>query len=190
MSSEDGWKKQRENLEESFFTRRNCELLAGLRAQAMVEDRKRQLADASGISDPAVLDQLLAAKISAETIAAVAVIPLLAVAWSDGALEPTERQAILAACEEEGITADTACFQLLNGWLEEHPEKNLLAAWREFIHAARQRLSPAALQMLRDDVIARATKIAKSSGGFLGFHKISVTEQAVLDELRSAFGAG
>jgi len=51
------------------------------------------------------LDSLIASGISPDTIAAVSLIPLVAVAWADKKLEAKERDAILNAATEAGISA-------------------------------------------------------------------------------------
>ena len=82
---------RRRALEESFFARQNNRLLEQLRSETAAAERLQQLATVSGIEDPATLQQLLAADIQPETFAAVSLIPIVQVAWSDGKLDDKER---------------------------------------------------------------------------------------------------
>jgi hypothetical protein len=189
MSIEDFLAERRRGLEEAFFAKRNAELLANLKQNLATQEQKQALAAASGISDETVLNHLLDANIHAETIAALGVVPLLAVAWADGQLDDREKQSVLAACEAEGITPGSDCYLLLESWLRQPPSVELLTAWKDFISAAKVKLSPEALSALQDDVLGRATKIADSSGGLLGIHTISAEEQRVLEELKQSFSS-
>ena len=145
MSSDDSWTERGRQLHQSFFAKRNEQRLAELRETLTANERKQALASASGISDDEVFDHLLNANIQAETIAALGIVPLLAVAWADGQLDDREKQAVLAACEDEGIAPGSQCYALLDGWLQQAPSANLLSEWKDFISAARTKLSAEAL---------------------------------------------
>jgi len=187
MDREEVFGERRRALEESFFAKRNAELLAQLRQKVSAESTKQELKTASGITDEAILDHLLAASISAETITALGIVPLLAVAWADGRLDEKEKKAVLEACEAEGIEMGTSAYGLLDSWLKEQPSPQLLSAWKDFIKAAKHKLSPEALTALREDVVHRAQKIARASGGLLGINTVSTTEQEMVLELQQAF---
>lgn len=186
---EDFLAERRRALEESFFHKRNQELLDKLKRQLSSQEHKKALATASGISDDAVLDHLLAAHISGETIAAVAIAPLVVVAWADGKLDEREKQAILSASETEGIAPHTLSYELLQDWLNSPPNDVLLSAWKDYVRAARQKLSSQALEALKTDVLGRARKVAHASGGILGLAKISAAEEQVLRDLERTLQA-
>jgi hypothetical protein len=179
--------ERRRALEESFFHERNRQLLEKLRTQLTTQEKKKALAAASGISDESVLNHLIEAQISSETIAALGIVPLVVVAWADGALDEREKQAVLTACEGEGITSDSLSYELLQRWLSEEPDAMLFRAWKEFVAAASKKLSPVALAALKQDVLGRARKVAHASGGILGIGSISSDEQKTLRELELAF---
>jgi len=174
---------RRRALEDSFFAKRNQALLEGLKAEV----KKEHLAEASGITDDAVLESLVEAGFSSETVAALSLAPLVAVAWADGKLEDGERAALLKASSEEGISDDSTARELLENWLHEAPDKSLIPAWKGFVAAATADIKPAAVAAFRDDVLGRARKVAQSAGGILGVGSISPSEQHVLDDLKSAF---
>ena len=93
---------RRRALEESFFARQNNQLLEQLRSETAAAERLQQLSTVSGIEDSATLQQLLEADIHPETFAAVSLIPIVQVAWSDGKLDDKERTSILTAAAEQG----------------------------------------------------------------------------------------
>jgi hypothetical protein len=71
------------------------------------EDALEGLADASGISDQAVLRKLAGLGIRADTLAALTLIPLIEVAWADGKMNPREREAVLSGARSTGISEDS-----------------------------------------------------------------------------------
>jgi hypothetical protein len=187
MEREDVFGARRRALEESFFAKRDAELLANLQRQSANQEAKQALRAASGIADEAVLEHLVAANITAETVTALEVIPLLAVAWADGNLDEREKKAVLSASEAEGIRPGSSAYALLDSWLREPPSDSLLVAWKDFIQAAQKSLSPQALSALREDVLNRARKVARASGGLLGVRSVSEAEDRVFHELEQAF---
>ena len=175
--------QRRKALEDSFFALRDRELMEKLKE----EIKKEELAGTCGINDPEVLDALRKADISSETIAALSLIPVIAVAWADGTLSPQERDAIFSATATAGIKADSVCRQLLDSWLSEAPGPELVDAWKGYIRSLAETTSSAAMETLRDNVLSHAHKIATAAGGILGVGSISHKEQAVIDDLGSAF---
>ncbi|MHC4177614.1 MAG: hypothetical protein ACYSWU_08910 [Planctomycetota bacterium] len=163
---------RRRELEEKFFLERDRELLRALREEAASKERKKALADASGI-----------------TVAALSLVPLVAVAWADGSLDVKERQAILAAAEQKGMQKkEHPGYQLLQRWLKRKPDPKLLAVWRGYVAALAQPLSEDARDTLKEDLLGRARAVAEAAGGLLGLgNKISKSEQATLSDLAQVF---
>ena len=92
-------------LEEAFFARENERLRQQLRDLDNTKRKKEALAAASGINNDVVLEKLAALNISSETVAALALVPLIAIAWADGSIDDKERAAVFAKAQEEGMSA-------------------------------------------------------------------------------------
>jgi hypothetical protein len=167
--------------------KRNEELLQPLKGKITTEDKKQALKAASGISNEQILDSLLTANFGPDSIIAVGIVPLLAVAWADGSLDENEKRAVLEAAEAEGLSRGTEAYNLFESWLLEPPSQELLTAWRDFISAAKFKFSTEALTALREDVLDRAQKIARASGGALGISSVSAAEEKMVCELEEAF---
>jgi hypothetical protein len=179
---------RRKALEEEFFAKQNQRLLRQFRETMVVKAKHEALAAASGITDAAVLAQLAAVDLSSETMAALALVPLVEVAWADGTLDAKERSALLAAAEHAGLSQDSASYQLLEAWLRERPSPKLLAAWKAYVASLARTLDVQAKAALKQDLLGRARGIAEAAGGILGLgQRISSAEQAVLTELEHAF---
>jgi hypothetical protein len=183
---------RRAALEEAFFARHNQELLNRLRAQDQQATEEGALAAASGITDPAVLKQLLGLGIGAASVAALALAPLVLVAWADGAMSKEEQAAILSAAHKRGVQPGGPGHALLEHWLAEAPPPALAQAWKAYIQALAAAMPEAERQALREAVLGQAEQVADAAGGFLGLglgNRVSAAERAVLHDLAAAFGA-
>ena len=176
-------------MEGNFFRERDAELLKKMKADLEAKDAREALTSVSGIKEANVLDALIENKISPESMTAVALIPLVAVAWADGKMEAAESEAILKAAAETGIEEGSASYDLLASWLKEQPSDDLLDSWKAYVGAMAASIEPAALSQLKSTIIGRANGVAESAGGFLGLgNKVSEVELKVMDQLSAAFG--
>ena len=107
------------SLEDAFFAKENARLLEQMRAKAKQEDRRKALRDVIQIQDEGLVDHLLELGLGPETILAVTLMPLAMVAWADGSIEPKEREAILRAAAEKGISAGSIAGQVLERLAQE-----------------------------------------------------------------------
>mgnify|MGYP001826625740 CR=1 FL=1 len=180
-----GLRQSGKALEDSFFARENARLLEKLKKQE-AEAAKRQAFKDANIDSEQLIDALMDLDVEPGAMAALSIVPLVAVAWADGEIHNTDRDAIIRAAEEGGIAAGTANHDLLENWLKTKPGPELLATWKEYAHAIEERLDSVVGNELKGRLMTRTTAIAKAAGGFLGLGSISKAEQAVLDELEHA----
>lgn len=186
--AEELFAERRRALEEEFFLRHNEALLESMRAERERDHARAALADATGMPGSAVVDELLDLGLSAATLTALALVPLVAVAWADGRLEPRERDAITGAAAESGIAAGTASRVILDSWLVVAPEPALLDAWLDYVGDLRPRLGAEALTTLREQTLGRARAVAEAAGGYLGIGPhVSHEEAAILGRIAAAF---
>ena len=157
-------------LEESFFAKENAKLIERLRAEQLQKSAREGLAAISGISDPAVLGELVKLGIGPETWLALSLAPLVEVAWADGDVEPAERRAVLAAAEANGVVPGSPSHALLEGWLARRHDARLLQAWGEYIVEVCSRLPTSEREALKRQVVGRARAVAETTGGILGLH--------------------
>ena len=179
---------RRKALEDAFFAKHNEQLRQKLREANTARAKRDALRTASGITDEAVLDQLIALDIQSETVAALSLIPLLEVAWADEQMEAKERQAILTGAQDAGLQAGSASYELLEGWLKQRPAPALFAAWKAYVKALATTLDADANKALKADLLGRARAVADAAGGVLGLgSRISRAEQDKLTALEQAF---
>ena len=152
-------------------------------------ERRQQLKHVSDIRDEALLDRLLGLGITAESLAALGMVPLVWVAWADGEVAAEERDRIVAMARAAGIEPHNGRYPLLEHWLKRRPGPEVVAAWQDYIKQLRETMAAEDFETLRREILERAGDVARASGGLLGFgEKVSPTEQAVLAELQHAFG--
>jgi len=178
---------RRRALEDSFFRERDQLLLEKLRIELEALEENRHLAHVSGILDEKVLAKLVKAGVRGETLAAVTLIPLVEVAWADGAVSDDERAAVLKAAAENGVQEGSASHELLGHWLKDRPDVRIIAAWKEYVGALAKAMPADAMLVLRERLIGRMRAVAEAAGGFLGLgRKTSKVEQSAIEEFERA----
>ena len=179
---------RRRALEEAFFAKQDAVLRKRLAEPAEVRARKEAYTAASGISDATVLDALVKLDISPETLAAIALVPLVAVAWADGSIDSKERAAVLRAAGESGLKAGASGYAMLEKWLEAAPPAALVDSWKGYVGAITAGMDHASRRALQAPIMDRARTVALAAGGFLGINmRVSDVEEKVLDDLAKTF---
>jgi hypothetical protein len=174
-------------LEDQFYEKENQEKLAAMKHKLDMQSSKDELRKASGMSDDAVLDQLVALGLRANTIAALSLVPLIQVAWADGTIQDNERTAILAGAHGKGLEESTDGYELLQTWLKKQPGDELFTAWEAYIKALAAQLNDEQNRLLKTQIVGFAKMVASAAGGILGFGKVSSAEEAVLHRIEAAF---
>ena len=175
-------------LEDEFFRKEDQRLTARLRELQDKAASREALAKVSGIKNEAILDKLHQLGIRAEVVAALALVPLVEVAWADGSIDDRERRQILERAEKSGIAPASTDHALLQSWLERRPDPKLLSAWIHMVEGLCEHMTPDQVRALRVDLLERARSIASASGGLLGVGKVSAAEADMIQQLESAFG--
>lgn len=184
----DSLQSRGKSLEDAFFFERDRQLVEALERKHAAEETESLLASATGIADKVALKEVTDVQAGVQVLAAMALLPLVEVAWCDGDVAEREKNAILKAADDMGIGADSQAYRLLASWLEKRPSADALAKWKDYVAAICATLNKETVLKLKQGVIGRTDSIAKAAGGILGMgNKISSVEQEKLDELAKAF---
>jgi hypothetical protein len=183
----DAFEQRRIGFEEAFFKDRDQKLMAKMRSELAAMEDKKQLAHVTGIVEERVLASLVQAGVRAETMTAVALVPMIEVAWCDGKVSPEERDAVLNAAAKEGIHPDSAAYGLLKSWLDQRPDPHIIAAWKNYVRDVTRQMPADAVAALKKQMLDRVTRVASAAGGFLGLATISRDEKLKIDELAQSY---
>lgn len=178
-----GLDDRRRALEEAFFQKQNDELIEALRQQRRHEREVGDLAAECGIHDRRTLDALVDAGIRADTLPALGLTPLIAVAWADGILRDTERDAILEDAASLGVTPESTPYTLLSVWLESAPPPRLFEAWIQYARQLVARLPRWERHHLSDHFLASARRIAEVSRAGTLEPRVSEDQDALLSRI-------
>lgn len=174
-------------LENQFYDKENKAKLAAMKAKMDAQQSREDLRRASGMTDAAVLDKLVELGLRANTIAALSLVPLIEVAWSDGAIQENERVAILQGAHGKGLEQGSDGYELLHNWLKSRPDAALFDAWEGYIKALARQLNDEQNRLLRNQIVGFAKMVAAAAGGFLGIGKVSAGEEKSLARIEAAF---
>jgi tellurite resistance protein len=172
------------SLEETFFAGENANVLAELRRTTDERERRAMLREVVKLKDERFLNRIVALGVTPQTALVVALAPLVVVAWADGKLDDREREAILKAAQDRGVTSDKFAHRALAGALMRPPDPRLFALWKGYVGRLWGCFTADESWAMRSNVLKSVREVAESAGGFLGItSKISAEERRVLEEL-------
>ncbi len=178
--------KQWFNLEEHFYKSVDQRLLDKLRGEMNTAQTAEAIMQVTGISDPALAEEIAAIDVTVETLSAFRLAPMVAVAWADDRIEANERYVISKAAEESGLKPDEPAMKLLDSWTEQRPGAELLDAWCDYARALSQTLNESHRAALKKEIMHQVRAVAEASGGLLGFGSVSPSEKAVIERIEQA----
>lgn len=166
-----------------FFHDLEDQIFQRLRNEASSPQGREELLRATGIHDNRLLDELSRLGITADGLMALRLFPLVLVAWAEANADANERDAVMAQAVGLGIGEGTTAWILLDRWLTKHPPGLGVDAWRRYTHQMFIHMSDVAQQRLIDLTEKQMTEVAKASGGYFGFGKLSAREKAVIHQV-------
>ncbi|MBX7222122.1 MAG: TerB family tellurite resistance protein [Blastocatellia bacterium] len=184
MSVSDTFEDFKKSKEEEYFHKKEQELVAKMRERTAKETQLKALGEAVGVADEDVLTLLQDLGFSRETVSILHLVPLIQVAWADGSVTSQERNLINQLAAQRGITPDSPASVQLNQWLTVQPSKTFFETSLRIIHFVLDHTTKESEKENPSDLVGFCLRVAKASGGFLGFgHKISEEEQEVLSKI-------
>jgi hypothetical protein len=184
MSVESTTKHEPLTTEEEYFHRLDVELLDQMRKRAALEKERLQLAEVSHVKDQAILDALARVGFNRGNAMLLHLVPLIEVAWIDGAVSRAERDRIVELARSRGIEEGSAADQQLSTWLDQRPSDEV---FRMAVHALRAVLE--GLPRTQNDagassLLQSCADIAAASGGLFGLTTpVSDAERKLLENL-------
>jgi hypothetical protein len=175
------------NLEDEYFHRKEQELIDKLRKRTEREAQVKALSEATGIPDQDILETLHDLGYTPGTIALLHLVPLVQVGWADGDISSKEREMILEAARMRGVTEGSPAYDELLNWLTTRPKHEFF----DQILSVIRRLSESEQSTPAEGLVEECVRVAKASGGILGFgNKISDEELALLERIAKGLEKG
>jgi tellurite resistance protein len=184
MAIDDPTSNKRDH-EEHYFRKQDQVLIERMRLAAAAETARRALGDKTGLTDPELLEEIEQLGFTADTVSLLPLVPLLQVAWAEGAISAAERALILDFARKRGIAEGTAADEQLSMWLDTRPAPVVFSQANRLTNAILAAHGEGDLS--GDDLVKQCEAIAAASGGLLGIGKVSAQERAALQEIASAF---
>jgi len=176
------------DLEEQWFhekeARRRQQMREEFERKAADEHRKREIAGQLGTDDEAVVERIHALGLAGDVVEIIHLLPLVQIAWADGAVSIAERTAILRAVEAHGVAPGSPAATFMASLLESRPSDTLLD---EILAILRDIL--AARDLHPTSMLEACQKVAEASGGLLGLgNKVSAEERDAIQKVVRALG--
>lgn len=162
-----------------------------LNSQQLEAKRERellQLSQATGFTNKEMLERLHRAGFSHQNIEALQWLPLAMVAWASDGVSAAEVEAAKLLHLHPQAMHNQAALQLLQTWFAQRPSPELCKLWEEATVELATTQSPEVCRQTGQMILELAKRVARASGGFLGFGEISAAERDVLDRIRSIYG--
>jgi hypothetical protein len=139
----------------------------------------------AGISEP-LANRLAELAPPREAHTLMSALPLVMVAWADGAVDPREAERIVEFCDRRVLPQAGAGRQVLERWLTDGLTSKDHLLFAEFVSASVQGLGAVAYDRWRRAVLAAALEVAEAAGGFTFLiSPVNSAERSVLARVES-----
>ena len=169
-----------------YFSQLEGQIVQRLREEASSDSGREELIRSTGIRDPELVEELGKLGITADELVSLRLFPLVMVAWAEKRADEQEREAVMAEALNMGIHEDSSAWVLLDQWLQKRPPGLAVDAWKRYIHEMFHDMSRVAQQRLILVTEQQMTRVAKASGGHLGFGRLSAKEKAIIEQTIAA----
>jgi len=142
------------------------------------------------MTDDDILKGLKLLGVDRDSFRALALLPLVQVAWADGRIQGPERRLILKTAKENGYLEGSGA-NLLEGWLKKRPASEYFDRARTLLIAIVHRDSgigsSLGIEALTDPVDLCDT-LARSAGGLFGIFGMDEREKSAIREICDTIG--
>jgi uncharacterized tellurite resistance protein B-like protein len=183
----DAFERRRRSFEAEYFSRKEAHLVSKLKQVFEKRVDKESVRKATGIKSERLLDNLIAVNLSGDLMVAFNLLPLVEVAWADGAVDEREVRAMMTALEQQGIQPGTPAYSRMEFAIKHGPDPEAKKVWYMYAQELKNTLSAKELAEFRQDILDTARTVANVSGGLLNIaFTVSPNEQRVLDAVEKA----
>ena len=187
MTEHDAFAEREHALEDEYFRKKDLELIERMHKAALTAKARAEIERSTGLSDPALLQELLELGFTPQTVSLLPLVPVLEVAWAEGGISPAERELIEKLARSRGIDDASPAGAQLHQWMTTRPDDTVFQRAGRLIAAMLGSSSHKVFGLTAEELVAYCEKIAKASGGIFGTSLGSVTpeERALLTRIAS-----
>jgi hypothetical protein len=189
MSEHDAFAERERALEDEYFRKKDRELIRKMQAASDAERARGELGRETGLSDPALLQDLQDMGFTPQTVVLLPLVPVIETAWAEGGVTSAERGLVVKLARSRGIGQGSPADAQLQAWLDSRPDPVVFARAGRLIAAMQAEGPQRTLDMTADDLVAQCERIAAISGSFLGLGRVSPDEKALLARIASELKA-
>ena len=173
-------------LERVFFSGAGTALLEEWGRQNGTASRRDRLRGVVRIQDEAFLGRLDVLGIRPEACLAIALVPLVLVAWADGSVDERERKAFLESARRQGVAAERIAGRALENALSRPPAPQLFDLWAAYVRRLWICFTADEQWRMRKNLLDAAREVAEATGSFLGLTSgISAAERDTLERIQA-----
>lgn len=175
-------------LTEVRFLTQEIELWKSLEEMIAKQRVRREIMEAHNIADEALVDRLVDAGLSAQSLPAISIAPIAAIAWASGNVSIDEAREAIKTILHSELSDNSAAFETFESWLNARPPAGLMQIWADYTKYQLQSVRPSLSQAMGRYLRQQAETVAMASGGFLGFGKVCPAEREILNAIDRVFG--
>ena len=176
-------------LEETYFRKQDERKLDQMHARTETEADRARMAEITGLQDEDAITALQEMGFTSETVDLLHLLPLVEVAWAEGAPANRERELIFKLARARGIREGGEADQILDKLLTDQPSGRF---FETTLHATRvllEALPEEKRVRSRENIIAYCNEIAGIMyGGILGHAQIPDEERRLINHIAEELG--
>ena len=169
--------------EDAYFRKKDAELIEELRRKFREQQDRERFANEVGVHDEQILKTLDELGFSRDTVMMLHLVPLVQVAWSDGAVTDAERAKIYEVAALRGVTPGTPGYAMLEKLLDNRPSDRAFEVCWQVIRAMMAAWPEEKRRDFEVSLPSYAAEVASVSGGLLGYRATSPEEKAELERV-------
>lgn len=182
-------------MENSYFRDQDAKLVERLRQEANLDDIARALADKLQLDNPDLLSRARALGVTAETAPAFFMAPMVQVAWAEGKVAKSEREAVLRIARDRGMDESSPAYAQLIEWLETRPSDQFFDTAVEVLRYGFAVLPPLEREERISRIVTACHQVAEASGSeiarLIGLGDgVSRTEEETLEAINNRLRVG
>ena len=168
MIEHDAFAERERALEDEYFRKKDLELIERMHKAALTAKARAEIERSTGLSDPALLQELLELGFTPKTVSLLPLVPVLEVAWAEGGISPAERELIEKIAHSRGIDDESPAGDQLRQWMTTRPDDTVFQRAGRLIAAMLGSSSHKVFGLTAEELVAYCerspTRRAASSG--------------------------